>query len=393
MSWTPLQKLSITSGAALVLLGLSGAVSYYYASRLVAADGAVRQTNQNMETAFRIVVSTRDAERATKAYVVRPDSVSRRALADAQSSVEDAIDAMGLATEDNPRQRQFLERLVPEVAASFAEFRRTMTIRDHAGADSARRYLMRESPAHEADSSLKIVNAMRDEELRVLAERTRLRNTTGATTLRVILLGTALTFLLAGFALQPMRSDVAARLSSSIAQATAEGQTRDEGRSATGLRLAALQKTIAAVAAARDPHAAARALVEAGAGPFAARLSAVVAPNGAGGFSVMHASLPAFSEVGPELANIVAGILRTGAPVAATSRAEREGQCGPLAVLDSLGAPGAVLLLPLRRDAVVDGVLMLAFAEDREFSEVEMAFGVTLGLLGGPAVSSRTSTS
>jgi hypothetical protein len=108
---------------------------------------------------------------------------------------------------------------------------------------------------------------------------------------------------------------------------------------------------------------------------------------------VLHASRPALDSVSPDLARVVADVLRTGALVAAASRAERERQCGSLGVLDSLGATGAVLLVPLRRDAIVSGVLLLAFAGDHEFGTDELAFAETLGLLGGPAVASRPPTS
>jgi len=397
MRWTSLQKLSITTGAALVLLGLSGGVSYYYASRLMAADSAVRQTNENITTAFQIVVSTHDAELATKAYVVRADSSARTSLMQAQSSVEDAIDAMNQVSEDNPRQRQLLERLVPQVAASFSEFRTTLAIRDHAGADSARRYLMRESLPHEADSLRKIVGEMRNEELRVLAERTRHRNTTGATALRIILLGTALTFLLAGLALQPMRKDVAERLTSSIwrsrAGATAHNDPAGGLHASAAELLKSLQGAAAVLAVAPDSAGGARALVDAGTGAFAAALAAVVVPSGAGGYSVLHASRPVLDSIPPDLARAVADALRTGAPLVASSRAERERQCGMLAVLDSLDAPGALLVVPLRRGAIVDGVLLLAFAGDHEFGTDELAFAETLGLLGGTAVASRPPTS
>ena len=219
MRWTPLQKLSISNVAAFLLLGLGGVVSYYFAARLTASERFVARTNQNITSALAIIAGTQDAVRATKAYVVRGDSLERDALNAAQSTVEDAIDAMNRASEDNPRQRQLLGSLAPQVAASFGEFRATFAIRDHAGAESARQYLTRESMPHGADSLMKIADQMRMEELRVLAETTRRQSATGQTTLRVILLGTALAFLLTGLALQPMRPSVAARITSQSAPA------------------------------------------------------------------------------------------------------------------------------------------------------------------------------
>lgn len=223
MRWTPLQRLSITSASALLLLGLGGVTSYYFAARVTRSEQIVERTNRNISASFRIIAGTQDAERATKAYVVRADSQNRQALGAAQSVVEDAIDDMLKASEDNPHQRRLLESLAPQVAASFREFRTTLAIRDREGIDSARSFLVRGSPPHETDSLMAIVNLMRDEELRVLAEHARLQSTTGASTLRLILLGTVLTFLLAGVALQPMRAGVAARFTSQLAKTDTAG--------------------------------------------------------------------------------------------------------------------------------------------------------------------------
>ncbi len=380
MRWTPIQKLAVTGGAALLLLALSGALSYYYASRLLENDRAVGQANQNMGAAFRIVIATESAERATKAYVVRGDSTARSTLQAAQSLVEDAIDELGRSTEDNPHQRELLNRLSPVVAASFTEFRTTVAIRDHASADSARRFFSREIAAHEADSLVKIVGLMRDEELRVLAERARTQSTTGATARRVILLGTVLAFLLAMVALQPMRDAVAARLTLHLTPSDVAAA------SDVAEHLQALHRLVAALAAVHEPADGAHALVDAGASSFRATLAAVIVPNGAGGFSVLHATDTAFSTVSADLAAAVAETLRKGTLVTAASRAARERQFGTLAGLDSCGASGAVCFVPLSRDAVPTGVLLLAFVGDRTLDGDELSLAATLGRLGAAAV-------
>ncbi len=388
MRWTPIQKLAVTGGAALLLLALSGALSYYYASRLLENDRAVGQANQNMGAAFRIVISTENAERATKAYVVRGDSTARSTLQAAQSLVEDALDELARSSEDNPRQRELLHRLSPVVASSFSEFRATVAIRDHASADSARRFFSREIAAHEADSLVKIVGLMRDEELRVLAERARTQSTTGETARRVILLGTILAFLLAVVALQPMRDAVAARLTSHLTPG--EVAAASAAASAGAAHLQALHRLVAALAAVHEPAAGARALVDAGATSFRTTLAAVIVPNGAGGFSVLHATDTAFSTVSPDLAAAVAEALRKGTLVTAASRAARERQFGTLAGLDGCGASGAVCFVPLSRDAIATGVLFLAFAGDRTLDGDELSLAATLGRLGAAAVASHS---
>ena len=389
MKWTPLQKFSITSGAALVLIGLGGLVSYFYAKREAVADEEVAQANESMRTAFRIVSLTSDAERLTKAFVVRPDSETRRTLERTQSDVEDALDAMRRDTEDNPHQRQMLDHAAPFVSASFREFRNTVAFRERAGADSAKRYLMRESSPNSADSLLALVGRMRDEELRVLAELTRHQSQAGATTVRLIQLGTMLTFLLAALALQPMRSGVAARLSSHFA-AVEDGESAE---AVTAARLQTLHKLIHALATARDPAVGARLLVSVGTAPLDATFAAVVVPNGAGSFTVLMSSDGAFDSVPTELARPIADTLRTAAFVKAESRAERERLFGPLAALDAHGANGAVLFVPLWSEAIAKGVLLFAFDDDRDFSPDDLDYAATLGRLGGNAVAFRPLTS
>jgi CHASE3 domain sensor protein len=395
MPLSPLQKISIYGGSALVVVGLFGAMSFYYASRLVAADRAVERANANMSSALHILASTNDGERAAKAYVVRPDSDALSALQQAQSRVEDALDAMRRPVEDNPHQARLLGALSQQVANVFSDFRQTATIRHRFGADSARRYFVRGVPPFEEDTMMRTVAHMREEELRVLAEQTRLQSLHGANAQRIILIGMALTFLLAGVALQPLRANVAARLTSRIARGyigTSERVARAHAHSARE-QLGALHDAVAALNDARDPAMAARALVEHGVESLAASFAAVFVPNGAGGFTVLASSDARFDAVPLELAQPIADALRTGALGVAVSRAEREQRYGNLAALDTHGARGAVLFVPLRSDAAQGGVLLAARDEDLSFSDDELRFATTLGRLGGPAVVSRSLTS
>ncbi|MDQ8153019.1 MAG: CHASE3 domain-containing protein [Gemmatimonadota bacterium] len=398
MQLSPLQKMSVTVGAALVVLGLFAGVAYYYASRLVAADRAVERANMSMAEAFRVVVSRQDAERATKAYVVRPDSAARASLQDAQRRVEDALDAMGRSTEDHPRQRQLLGELGRRAAASFESYRTAVLIRDRAGLDSAKRYLSGEIPASAADSLMGIVTQMRDEELRVLAESTRLQSAHGANAQRLILVGMILTFLLAGVALQPMRAEIASRITSHlvrdhVANAPELAEAATAAAAATSAHLHALQHLIADLEGTRDAASAARALVAVAGPALQTAIASVIVPNGAGGFSVLAATSSTFDAVSPELARPVADTLRTGEAAMAESRAERDRLWGSLAVLDTAGARGAALFVPLRREGAVNGVLVIALAADHVFGDDELVFAATLGRLGGPAVAARLLTS
>jgi CHASE3 domain sensor protein len=230
MPLTPVQKLSVTVGAALVVLVGFGAASYYYTARLVASDGAVERTNIHMSAALTLVAARQDGERLTKAYVVRPDSLTRTALEVALARAEDALEVLTRGTEDNPRQSIAIQALASGVAESFGTFRTTLLLRDRAGADSARRQLSGDVSASTADSLMKMVTAIHDEELRILAEQTRLQSSHGASAQRAILLTMVLTLLLAGVALQPMRPNVATRITAHIVRehATGEGVLSDD---------------------------------------------------------------------------------------------------------------------------------------------------------------------
>ena len=130
-----------------------------------------------------------------------------------------------------------------------------------------------------------------------------------------------------------------------------------------------------------------------GTAPLDAAFAAVVVPNGAGSFTVLMSSDGAFDSVPSELARPIADTLRTAAFVKAESREAREKLFGTLASLDTHGATGAVLFVPLWSDAIAKGVLLFAFDDDRDFSNDDLDYAATLGRLGGNAVAPRPLTS
>jgi len=398
MHLAPLQKLSITVAVVLVALSVVVGVSYYYASRRATADLVVEQANANLSAAFRVVMARQDGERAAKAYVVRPDSVSRTALQNAQAQVEEALDVMARGTEDNPRQRGLLAVLGGGAAASFETFRTTVLIRDRAGADSARRFLSGEPSAVVADSLMKLASQMRDEELRVLAEQTRQQALFGAAAQRLILIGMVFTLLLAGLALQPMRETVAARITSHLArdQISEAEELTEAARihaAVASAQLIAVHRLVAALSGARDAASATRAIAVTAAATLGAAVAAVVVSDGAGGLTVMATSGQPMAGVSPALARPAGEVLRTGEPAMAESRTARDQAWGPIADFDERGARGSALFAPMAHDGTVTGVLVLGYADDHVFGDDELTFTTTLGRLGGQVVASRSTAS
>ncbi|MBA4073127.1 MAG: hypothetical protein C0497_15075 [Gemmatimonas sp.] len=394
MRLAPLQKLSITAGVVLVALGVVVGVSYYYASRRAAADLVVERANENLSAAFRVVMARQDGERAAKAYVVRPDSVSRAALYDAQSQVEEALDVLSRGTEDNPRQRGLLGLLASGAASSFETFRTTVLIRDRAGADSARRFLSSDLSVAVSDSLMKVASQMRNDELRVLAEQTRQQMLFGATAQRLILIGMVFTLLLAGLALQPMRDTVAARMTSHLARdqitdAEEVAETAQIHAAVAAAQLTAVHRVVAVLADARDAASGTRAIADSAVVTLGAAMTAVIVPDAAGGLTVLAASGDPIVGVSPALARPVAEVLQAGEAAKVETRLEREQRWGAIADLDALGARGSVLLAPMAWNGTAAGVLVIGHADDHVFSDNELSFTATLGRLGGQAVVSR----
>lgn len=398
MNLAPLQKLSITLSVLLVALGVVVGVSYYYASRRATADLIVERANENLSAAFRVVMSRQDGERAAKAYVVRPDSVARSALRDAQSQVEDALDVMSRGTEDNPRQRSLLTLLAGGAAASFETFRSTVLIRDRAGADSARRFLSGEPSAAISDSLMRVASLMRDEELRVLAEQTRQQTLFGATAQRLILIGMVFILLLAGLALQPVRETVSARITSHLAReqisdAEELAETARINAAVASAQLTALHRVVAALSNARDAASGARAITDTSTDTLGAALAAVIVADVAGGLRALASSGGPLVSVSPALARPVAEVLQSGTAAMWESRAQREQRWGAIGDLDEHGARGSALLVPMVHGETVTGVLVIGHADDHVFGDDELTFTTTLGRLGGQVVALRSTAS
>ena len=397
MQFTWVQKLSIGTGAALGLLALMGFVSYVSIHQMIGGQQAVAATNTNISRLDVVVARTVDAENAQRGFVTTADEQYLEPLNAAFSDVEDAIQGLMKATEDDPDQRHNLDKLAPMVSKRFKEINAVIAMRKRAGLDSAVAALKGQSAVRGRDGIGPIATKMRDEELRVLGERTRAMTTTGSTALRVILGGSIFAFILALFALQPLRPSVERRLTQRLSQVLVaplpELQlTMTEAARHAGDRLVRLQQVIAALNGPATKADVAQALLTRGAPPLVASLG-LVAVGDTSSLTVLRA----LGDVVPHLAvgstvpsNLVAPLaesLRTREPVVIESRAERSARFPSLARFSETGtSDGAFVAVPLVEDDNSYGALLLAFADNRVFSDDERAYLATLGRLGGQAI-------
>jgi CHASE3 domain sensor protein len=397
MRFTWVQKLSIGTGAALGVLALMGFVSYVSIHQMIGGQEAVASTNQNIARLDAVVGRTVDAENAQRGFVSTGDAAYLEPLNAALSDVEDAVQGLMKATEDTPDQRRNLDKLAPMISKRFKEINAVIATRKRAGMDSAAKGLKAESSVRARDGIGPLVMRMREEEFRALGERTRVMTETGADALRVILGGSVFALILAFFALQPLRPSVERRLTNRLSQVLVaplpelQLTTTEEARHA-GDRLVRLQQVIAALNGPATQSLVAQALLSRGAPPLVASLGLVAV-----GDSTALTVVRALGDVVPHLAvgsvipsNLAAPLsesLRTRESIVIESRAERSGRFPALARFSESGtSDGAFVAVPLVDDDNAYGALLLAFSDNRVFSDDERAYLATLGRLGGQAI-------
>ncbi len=403
MQFTSVQKLSIGTGAALGFLALMGFVSYVSIHQMIGGQRAVAATNQNISGLDAIVARTVDAENAERGYVTTGDEEYLEPINSALSDVEDAVQALMKATEDNPDQRRNLEQLAPMVSRRFKEIDAVNLTRKRSGLDPAKAMLKGQNAVRGRDGIGPLATKMREEELRVLGERTRAMTATGDTALDVILGASTLALVLALAALQPLRPSVERRITRRLSQALSAPLpdlqlTVSEAARHAGDRLVRLQQVIAALNGPVTKSGVAQALLARGAPPLVASLGLVVVGEPSS-LTVLRAlgdvvgHLGVGSTVPSNLSAPLAEALRTREPVVVESRAERSSRYPDLARFSESGtSDGAFVVAPFVEAEGSNGALLLAFADNRVFSDDERAYLATLGRLGGQAIARATAS-
>jgi CHASE3 domain sensor protein len=399
MSFTPVQKLSIGTGAALGLLALVGLVSYLSITQLIGGARAVAGTNANIARLDRVISRTVDAENSQRGYVTTGDERYLEPINSAQSDVEFALDTLHAATEDNPEQRRNFDKLSPLVANRFREIRAAVALRQRLGLDTVVTLLRTQRQMRDGAGIL--ANQMRDQELRVLGERTRVMTDRGSTALNFILASSLIALGLAFIALQPLRPSVARRLTQRLSQVMLppipelQLTISEEARHA-GDRLVRLQQVIHALnGRGMSGLDVATALLTRGAPPLVASVGVVVRREAAGQYVVVRSlgdvvtHLGAGAVVPSNLAGPMIAAEESQEPVVVESRADRARRFPTLGRFSESGtSDGAFVAVPLVAHGAAHGVLMLAFADNRLFSDDERAYLATLGRIGGQSLSS-----
>ena len=208
----------------MLLLSAMGLVAYVSISELVRAQDAATVTNTNIARIDRVRERTSEAEAAVRLYAERGDSASLSAVGSAQADVEYALDSLLAASEDHPVQRRNIDSLGPIVGARFRSIRQVAQARTRQAADSAVAMLGAEGPRR---GMARLLVDMRNEEVLVLGERTRVMADNAKSTQVLVVVGSLFSLVLALVALQPLRASVERRVTQRLTVAPHSPTTRD----------------------------------------------------------------------------------------------------------------------------------------------------------------------
>lgn len=202
------QRIRFASGgtAVLVVLALFGAVAFASVSRVSRQQQAVVETNDGINSVQELLVASYEAERNGMSYL---RTGSRGALAEfdtAKSRIEFALDDLRKRAEDRPRQRAVLDTLGQLIGSRIEGITMAMNVKRRQTSPGVVPVTLVDS-TEPRGGMLPLIQKIREEELVVLAERTRLMSRNGQISRMVVLGGSIIAFLVAAVVLVPVRTE------------------------------------------------------------------------------------------------------------------------------------------------------------------------------------------
>lgn len=132
----------------------------------------VDHTYQVVEQLAEVDVWIERAETASRGYLLSPDPLRSRTFRETVAEIDPAIERLALLTADNPVQQRAIARLRPRIADEVATMAAIMAKAEAGQLDPARADFVREVKLRRVTGIRAITRAMRDEELRLLDDRT-----------------------------------------------------------------------------------------------------------------------------------------------------------------------------------------------------------------------------
>ncbi|GGK70543.1 chemotaxis protein [Planomonospora parontospora subsp. parontospora] len=191
-NWTIGRRLTAGFVAALVMMGVIGAVSYSNTVDLVENEKWVAHTHQVLNKLDGVLSTLKDAETGQRGYLITAEESYLGPYTEAKKAVGDLLDETAELTSDNAAQQKHIDTLRPLVDAKFAEMQQTVDLRRAEGFEAARAVVLSNKGKATMDQIRATLDEMRDAEASLLTVRAEEAEATASTTKNVVLFGTSL---------------------------------------------------------------------------------------------------------------------------------------------------------------------------------------------------------
>ena len=220
-------KIGGSFGLALLVLSLIGVLSYLSIQTMIAAHRRVIQTRREIEAQEDVLSQLKDAETGQRGFIITGEAHYLQPYTAALQAIPRRLQQLRELTQDNPAQRQQLDRLSRLVTDELVALQAVLTVRNGPGGfPAARAMVITDREQETMDDIRRLTAEMEREELRQLVLRNRKADAGARHTLIVIMIGVPLTILLLALLAVILTRHIALPLTriTTIAEEIAQGE-------------------------------------------------------------------------------------------------------------------------------------------------------------------------
>lgn len=172
--------------------GIVGAISYYEISSFLDDEKWVKHTYQVIGQADDIAKSMLDIETGGRGYLLTQNVVFLEPFNSGLSHVMTQLDSLRTSTVDNPVQQANIEKLTLLVNQEIAFVNQTQTLGESRNVDAAITLVKSLEGKKTMDDIRQVINDIKNEENKLLDQRSEESQTSSNNTLNTIIIGTAI---------------------------------------------------------------------------------------------------------------------------------------------------------------------------------------------------------
>jgi methyl-accepting chemotaxis protein len=212
MKWNVGTKLGVGFGIALGIFVIVGAVAYRSVTQQTEAADWVAHTREVQTVLEQLLSNLQDAETGQRGYLITGVDTYLAPYTDGTARAEDNRKRILQLVADNPRQQVRADSLAPLIADKFAILQQTIDLRRTGDFAAAQRLVLTDRGRNAMDAIRSRIQEMNAEENELLAKRVETAQGDSRNTKLIILIGTVLALLVAGFAGLVITRDIAGPL-------------------------------------------------------------------------------------------------------------------------------------------------------------------------------------